>query len=105
MEEILSQRDFKSAIEKGVTLVDFDIPWCAPCRAQDPILARLAERFAGKATVVKVDMDENRKTALSFGIRVPRPQPPNWSDIWIFGYLYISASFQILLPSGIFFNL
>jgi len=69
MDDILSQKDFKSAIEKGVTLVDFDTPWCAPCRAQDPILARLAERFAGKAAVVKVDMDENRKTALSLGIQ------------------------------------
>jgi len=69
MDEIFSQKDFKNAIEKGVTLVDFNTPWCAPCRAQDPILTRLAERFAGKAAVVKIDIDENRKTALSLGIQ------------------------------------
>jgi thioredoxin 1 len=69
MHEILTQKDFKNAIEKGVTLVDFNTPWCASCRAQDPILIRLAERFAGKAVVVKMNVDENRETALSFGIQ------------------------------------
>jgi len=68
MHEILSQKDFKNTIEKGVTLVDFNTPWCAPCRAQDPILTRLAEQFAGKASVVKMNIDENRETALDLGI-------------------------------------
>lgn len=69
MYEILSQIEFKNIIKKGVTLVDFTTPWCAPCRAQDPILILLADRFAGKAAVVKMDVEENRNTALNLGIQ------------------------------------
>jgi thioredoxin 1 len=69
MDEILSEKDFKYAIGKGVTLVDFNAPWCAPCRAQDPILNRLAERFSGKAAVAKINIDENREIALNLGIQ------------------------------------
>ncbi len=69
MLEIVSQKDFKSIVAKGVSLVNFETPWCAPCRAQDPILIRLAKRFAGKATVARMDMEGNRKTALNLGIQ------------------------------------
>jgi len=69
MNEIFSYKDFKKAVESGIALVDFNTPWCAPCRAQDPILVRLAERFAERVAVVKVDVDENRKTALTLGIQ------------------------------------
>ena len=63
--ELSSQKDFEKTIVNGVTLVDFNAPWCDPCRAQDPVLKQLAEAYNGQATVVKVNIDEVREIALN----------------------------------------
>jgi len=67
--ELSSQKDFEKTIAKGVTLVDFNAPWCAPCRAQDPVLKQLAEAYNGQAVVAKVNLDEARDIALSLQIQ------------------------------------
>ena len=69
MVDVLSDNDFNEVIRKGVTLVDFNAPWCAPCHAQEPILSKIARQFEGKASVVAVNIDDSRKTARNFGIR------------------------------------
>ena len=50
-------------------LVDFTATWCGPCRALAPHLDKLADRFAGRARVVKLDIDSNQKTAAMYGVR------------------------------------
>ncbi|MCA9768209.1 MAG: thioredoxin, partial [Gemmatimonadetes bacterium] len=53
----------------GLVLVDFWAAWCGPCRAIAPHLEVLAGHFAGRAKVVKVDVDASPELAAQYGIR------------------------------------
>ncbi|WP_374249683.1 thioredoxin [Thermomonas sp.] len=50
-------------------LVDFWAPWCGPCKMIAPALDQLAADYAGKAKVVKVDVDQNQQTAMKYHVR------------------------------------
>lgn len=54
---------------KGVILVDFWAEWCSPCKMIAPILDEVAEEYAGKITIAKLNVDENQETAPKYGIR------------------------------------
>jgi len=69
VEEIRSSEELEKVKLKGLTLVDFSAPWCAPCRLQEPILRRLAAEFEGKAFIAAVNVDENRNVASNLGIQ------------------------------------
>ncbi|MCS7192507.1 MAG: thioredoxin [Armatimonadetes bacterium] len=49
-------------------LVDFWAVWCVPCRMIAPIVERLAEKYAGKLKVAKLDVDENQEIAIRYQV-------------------------------------
>jgi thioredoxin 1 len=50
-------------------LVDFWAEWCMPCRALGPLIDEIANEFAGKVKVGKLDTEGNQETSQKFGIQ------------------------------------
>jgi len=50
-------------------LVDFWAEWCMPCKMLSPTIEQIADEFAGKVKVGKVDTDANRDISVKFGIQ------------------------------------
>ena len=50
-------------------LVDFTATWCGPCKAIAPLVDQLADEYAGKVKVGKLDIDDSPGIAQRFGIR------------------------------------
>ena len=50
-------------------LVDFWATWCGPCRQMAPVIDSLAERYAGKVKIGKLDVDHNPQAAQRFNVR------------------------------------
>ena len=63
--------NFESEVLKAEipVLVDFWAPWCGPCKAIAPILEQISDELGDKIKIVKVNVDDNQKYAVDFGIK------------------------------------
>lgn len=69
-ELILTEQNFETEVLKSgqPVLVDFWAQWCGPCRMLAPVMHEIAEEYAGRVRVGKVNVDEEVGLAIRFGI-------------------------------------
>lgn len=67
----VSDSEFNDTVLKAdvPVLVDYWAEWCGPCRMIAPILDVIADEYAGKLTVAKLNIDENPQTPQRYGVR------------------------------------
>jgi thioredoxin 1 len=60
--------NFDDSIKQGVVLVDLWAEWCQPCRRLSPAIDALASEYDGRATVAKLNIDENPTTPSKYRV-------------------------------------
>ncbi|CAH0535231.1 Thioredoxin [Oscillospiraceae bacterium] len=66
----LTGKNFEQEVllAKEPVLVDFWATWCGPCRMLAPVIEEIANEYAGKVKVGKVNVDDERELALEYGV-------------------------------------
>ncbi|MEJ2593845.1 MAG: thioredoxin [bacterium] len=65
----LTDEAFETAIQNGVTLIDFWAPWCNPCKRQMPVIQEIAKEKKEEVTCYKINVDEHKSTARHMKIK------------------------------------
>ena len=67
----VSDASFEADVIKadGPVLVDYWAEWCGPCKMIAPVLDEIAQTYAGKLKVCKLNIDENQETPPKYGVR------------------------------------
>ncbi|MCB0390422.1 MAG: thioredoxin [Bdellovibrionales bacterium] len=67
----VTDNEFESKVlnSEGIVLVDFWAEWCGPCRALGPKLEEISNELGEKATVLKLNIDENPQSPAKYGVR------------------------------------
>ena len=66
----ITEQNFEQEVllAKEPVLVDFWATWCGPCRMLAPVIEEIANEYAGRVKVGKVNVDDERELALQFGV-------------------------------------
>lgn len=67
----ITDQSFESEVISypGTVLMDCWAPWCGPCRKVGPVLEELAKEYRGRVKIVKLNTDDNPKTAMKYNIQ------------------------------------
>ncbi len=67
---VVDKENFEKEVlqSENPVMVDFWAAWCVPCRMIAPIVERLAEKYAGRLKVAKLDVDKNQELAIRYQV-------------------------------------
>ncbi len=67
----LTEENFENEVLKSdkLVMIDFWAAWCGPCKMIAPTIEELAIEYDGKAKICKLDVDNNQRIAMQYGIR------------------------------------
>lgn len=70
MAAVFNDNNFEQEVMQATepVLVDFYADWCGPCKAMAPIVSELAEEYAGKVKIGKLNVDESPESAAKFRV-------------------------------------
>lgn len=68
MAKIVNSEEFRSNVNEGLVVVDFFATWCGPCKMLAPVFEELSLEMDGKATFLKVDVDQCGDIAREYSI-------------------------------------
>ena len=66
----LTENVFETEVLKSTipVMVDFTAIWCGPCKMLEPVVTQLSQEWGGKVKIVKLDVDDNAKLAVQYGV-------------------------------------
>ena len=65
----VTDETFQETVQKyPLVVIDCWAPWCGPCRMVAPVIEEMANDYAGKIVFGKLSVDENKQTAMKYGI-------------------------------------
>ncbi len=70
IKELTIENFEETALAEGVTVVDFWAPRCPPCRMLTPVLEEVAAEIAGRASICKINVDEEMEPAVAYDVQV-----------------------------------
>ncbi|MGO0122992.1 thioredoxin [Desulfothermobacter acidiphilus] len=67
----VNERNFEAEVLQSnlLVMVDFWAPWCGPCQSMAPVVEEVAQEYAGRLKVAKLNVDQNMSLAQRYGIR------------------------------------
>lgn len=67
----VGDHDFDETVKRATepVVVDFWAPWCGPCKQLEPILTKLAGKYAGKVKFLSMNVDEHKAKAREYAVR------------------------------------
>ncbi len=66
----VTDQDFETKVLKSTApvMVDFYAEWCGPCKLAAPVIDKLADKYKGKLTIAKIDVDANQGSSGKYGV-------------------------------------
>jgi len=65
----MDTKQFQSSLKGKTVLADFSASWCGPCKAMEPVIREMVNKYEGKATIMEIDIDTQRTLATDYMVQ------------------------------------
>ncbi|WP_022665650.1 thioredoxin [Desulfospira joergensenii] len=65
----MNKEEFQSELKGKTVLADFGASWCGPCRAMAPVIRELRDEYAGRTSILEIDIDSQKVLATDYMVQ------------------------------------